>query len=138
MGIESQTKKIGEFTFEVLPLGAKMADKVLLKIAKSVGPLFLLVAGGGGIEGAADAVRGLSDDDFEFVRDALAGSTNVHLEAGKSPRLRDVYDVLLQGMTSERLEWLEFALEVNFGGFFRDWKRKLEDRKAAGAPPKVP
>ena len=131
MGIENQTKQIGEFTFEVIPLGAKAADKVLLKIAKSVGPVFLLAAGGGGVAGAAEALEKLSETDFEYVRDTLAASTNVLLPDGKKPRLSAVYDVLLTGMTDERVEWLEWAIEVNFGPFFRGLKRKAEERMRA-------
>ncbi len=141
MGLEKQSKVVGEFEYTVTQLGAKMADRVLLKIMKSVAPVFLVMgaARNGGKIDVAGALAALSEEDFEWVRDRLAESTDVQLDKG-APRLLQIYDAHFRGKTMERVEWLEFAIEVNYGPFFRELKERAAVALAsdAGGATKTP
>lgn len=136
MALETQTRQIGEFSYEVTMLGAKLSDRVLLKIARSVAPMFLLAASSGSLKSldmssAADAIRDLKEEEFEWVRDQLAASTDVVMADGKKPSLKNIYDLHFAGRVGERLEWFEFAIEVNFGPFFQGLKQKAAATLAA-------
>ncbi len=137
MGLEKQTKAIGEFSYEVTPLGAKDGNRVLMKIAKTVGPMFLLAAGGGGgVDGIAksvEAIKDMSEADFEWVIDKLASHTGVVYPDGRVPRLAQIFDGHFAGLYAEEIEWLEFAIDVNFAPFFRGLKAKIAAR--AGTTP---
>ncbi len=132
MSMEKQSITIGEFTYEVLPLGAKVANRVLLKIAKTLGPLFMLMGGGGGLAGAADALKAMSEDDFDWIVDQFAKRTDVLLPDGRAPSLGNpaIFDQHFACRYSEEFAWLEFSIEVNFAPFFRDLKRKAESAKS--------
>lgn len=136
MGLEKKTTQIGEFAYEVTQLGAKDGNRVLMKIAKSVGPLFVLAGGGASLNAAkaAEAVAGLSEDDFAFVVDTLAKKTDVTLQDGKSPSLAVIFDLHFAGRYEDELAWLEFAIEVNFGPFFRGLLAKAAAARGAATP----
>lgn len=129
MGLEKQTKQIGEFSYEVTTLGAKLADRMLLKLAKSVGPVFLAAAGSSAL--GADAFSALSEDDYDWVVEKLARSTDVQI-GDKAPSLWPVYDLHFAGKPIEKLEWLKFAVEVNFGPFFHALMARVAAKKGEG------
>lgn len=130
MALEKQSKTIGEFTYDVTSLGAKVGNRVLMKLAKSVGPAFLLAAGGGakGIDvgRASEAIREMNEDDFEWIVQQFATKTDVTLADGRSPSLGNpaMFDMHFAGLYAEELQWLEFCIEVNFGPFFLALKQK--------------
>lgn len=128
MGLEKHSKQIGEFTYEVTTLGAKLADRMLLKLGKSVGPVFLAAAGAESLR--ADSFSALSEDDYDWVVEKLARATDVQM-GDKAPSLWSIYDLHFAGKPVEKLEWLRFAVEVNFGPFFLAIMARVAAKKAA-------
>jgi hypothetical protein len=66
MALEKQTRQIGEFSYEVTQFGAKLGNRVLLKVVKSVAPLLAVAASAGQLkdldtEAITGAVGGLSE-----------------------------------------------------------------------------
>lgn len=135
MSIESQTKQIGDFSYKVRTLGAKVGNRVLLKMSKSVGALLLVAGGGRGVTAGAiaSALASLSEDDFDWIVMKLSEATDLTLPDGREPCLGGqngaVFDQHFAGRYDAELEWLEFAIEVNFGPFFLELKRKAAERK---------
>ena len=133
MGIEKQDKQIGDCTYTVTMLPAKLGNRVLLKLMKSVAPVFAVASGGvaalaaGGI---GPAIQSLSEDDFDWIAQQLAEKTEVNMGGDQSPTLARVFDLHFAGKYMEELEWLEFAIEVNYGPFFRELKRRAAEAKA--------
>lgn len=131
---EKKQKQIGEFTYEVTMLGAKIANRVLIKLGKSVGPVFMLAAMGGMNAGRmVEAIKGLDEDDFDWVVLQFALKTDVTLADGRTPNLGNpaLFDMHFAGRYSEEFEWLEFAIEANFGPFFLELWQKAKARAAA-------
>lgn len=138
MGLDKQSKVVGEFSYEVTPLTTKLGNRVLLKLMKSVAPV--MVAAFGGIQGltaVSGALSGLSEDDFEWVVAQFAASTDVTLQDGRAPALKTIFDLHFACRYMEELEWLEFAVEVNYGPFFQGLKRKAEEAAKAKAAAKA-
>jgi hypothetical protein len=132
MALDPQTRQIGEFSYKVTPFGAKVGNRVLLKVVKSIAPLFMAAAAAGNLkslsgnfdaEGLAGAVAGISEDDFEWLVEKFAEATDLEL-GDRSPGLKTVYDRHFAGNYLDELAWLAFAIEVNYGPFFQDMKRK--------------
>lgn len=142
MAIEKQTKQIGECSYEVTPFGAKIGNRVLLKVIKSIAPIYFVAAAAGGLkaigtEGVASALAGVDEDEFEWIVEKFASSTDVIFADGRRPTLHSVYDMHFAGRYLEELDWLEFVIEVNFGPFFQELKRKAA-AKAKLANAKAP
>lgn len=142
MALEKQTRTIGEFTYEVTQFGAKIGNRVLLKVVKSIAPIFMAAAAAGqlkslDVDGIAAAIAGISEDEFEWLVEAFAGATDVQV-GDTAPSLKRVYDLHFAGKYSDELAWLAFAIEVNYGPFFQDMKRKAADRLAKSEVAKAP
>lgn len=142
MALEKQSRQIGEFSYEVTQFGAKLGNRVLLKVVKSVAPLFMAAAAAGNLKdidvnGIASAIAGVSEDDFEWLVEQFAGATDVQI-GEQTPSLKKVLDVHFAGKYLEELEWLAFAIEVNYGPFFQDMKRKAAARLGKDGLPRVP
>lgn len=133
------TKKIGKTTYRVTPLGAKQGCKVFTRLANLLGS-GLKGAGPGMDRFAAfgTALESLKDSDFEYFCDAFAPVTEFNTGDQRWPHLSDFFDDHFAGNYLEMLEWLEFAVEVNFGDFFDAVKEKLAPRSTvdeSSAPP---
>ena len=132
---ETVSKEIGGVRYDVTKLGAKVASRLLLKLMKSVAPVFLVAAAAGkkslDLSRATGAIKDLSEDDFDWVCERFAEKTDVHIGT-TSPSLGSagLFDLHFSGRYTEMFEWLEFCVEVNFGPFFG----VLKDRIAAKAP----
>lgn len=142
MALEKQTRQIGEFSYEVTQFGAKVGNRVLLKVVKSLAPLFMAAAAAGNIkdidvEGVASAIAGISEDEFEWLVEQFASATEVQI-GEQTPTLKKVYDLHFAGKYLDELAWLAFAIEVNYGPFFQDMKRKAGARFAKDGAPKEP
>lgn len=142
MALESQSRQIGEFSYEVTQFGAKLGNRVLLKVVKSVAPLFMAAAAAGNlkdidVEGVTSAIAGISEDDFEWLVEQFAGATSVQV-GDQAPSLKKVYDLHFAGRYLDELAWLSFAIEVNYGPFFQDMKRKAAARLGKDAAAKGP
>jgi hypothetical protein len=137
---EKVTKTIDGVQYDVTLLGAKVASKVLLKLMKSIAPVFMTAAAWRGamdVGKVSDAIRGLSEDDFDWIVARFAERTDVHL-GDRSPNLGSengaVFDMHFSGKSMQMFEWLEFAIEANFAPFMRE----LKSRFALAAPTPAP
>lgn len=137
MALEKQTRQIGEYSYEVTQFGAKLGNRVLMKVVKSIAPLLVAAASAGTLkdldtDGVTSALASLSETDFDWIVEQCAASTDV-IMGERSPGLKTIFDIHFAGKYLDELAWLAFVLEVNFGPFFQDMKRKL-----ASAGAKVP
>jgi len=116
---EAATKQIGESQYRVTPLGAKKGMRVLSRITSILGDT---VKAGAKTEAEAKAAfvsKLMSEDDLSFFCDQFAPNTAVSVDGGKKwPTLSDVFDAHFMANYREMIEWVSFAIEVNFGSFF--------------------
>lgn len=93
--------------------GAASADGAALARAESLGGLSALANGLGGM------LERLEPSQLDRIQEALAAHTFVDLGSGKEPRLADAtFEAVFSGALESYFEWLYFALEVNYAGFF--------------------
>ena len=116
----NQSKKIGNHTYEVTPLGAIEGRRVFAKLAQLMGGMVGMIAAGG----KADMVKGFqafaescTPDVMDFFCDTFSKVTQVHMPDGKVPYLKDIFDDHFADNYSAMVEWLAFCLEVNFASF---------------------
>ncbi len=82
----------------------------------------------GAVSAIATLLSTLSEQDMEFVVNALADETLVHKEGEEESMrvtLKNIFDTHFAGEYVKQVEWLAFALEVNFD--FLDGLRKRVD-----------
>jgi len=116
--IQAQQKTIGDVTYFVTPLAAGAALKMAARIARIIAPAISEVSTMTEVKGAlgsalVDLIESLDDATVEYLYTTLAPSTRVMI-AGRSLDLGAVFDEHFRGRVRECLEWLRFALEVNF------------------------
>ena len=119
----AETKKIGGCEYKVTQLGAVKGRGAFLRLVKCLGPMLAGLAGKGGkvadIDvGALFSRLDLTEDDLTFFCDTFAEKTFVTLPDGKMPRLDKVFDEHFAGSYSYMVQWLAFAVKVNFADFF--------------------
>jgi len=108
---------------------------VLNRLGKVTGPVVALLGdtreGYSGIFAAAGAfLQNLSDADVAYFCDELAKYTMVCIN-GEQFELSRIFDEHFVGEYAAMVEWLAFALEANFAGFFRDLRARVGARMAA-------
>jgi hypothetical protein len=128
MGISTERNLIGDQTYEITTFGAKLGQKVLLRLFKVLGPMAaeIISKGAEGIgSGLALAATAATDQDLEFITDALAANTTVMLIAtgqngsGEVPvSLAKIYDGHFAGRLDAWALWLGWGIKVNFASFF--------------------
>jgi hypothetical protein len=106
---EAKTKTIGAHTYEVRQLGGLEARKMLVRLAKMLGGVF-----GGDI---AAGIASLSEEDSEYLFNTMSQHTCVRVSKDQAPELYRIFDEHFSGRTFEMMQWLVFALEVNFPDF---------------------
>lgn len=75
----------------------------------------------------------LTEKDFDHFCDLFAGSTVVkggQYAEDAEPQLDNLFAEHFADNYFEMVQWLQFALEVNFRSFFLGAKAKLEEQKA--------
>lgn len=133
MALLVQSKTIGEYSYAVTQLDAVKGRRVFARLLKVAAPALASLSGGSKVKpddlakGLAALAETLSEDDVDFFCDAFAPSTTVTLADGKAPRLSDIFAVHFAGKYLELVKWLAFALEVNFGPFWRGLSAKAGD-----------
>ena len=128
--LESKTKVIGDYKFEVFKLNPLDANGILIDIAQTIGPALGSTIGtvveAGGVDELLDSdmgskdvsavignlVSGLSKERVNAMILTLAKSTHCN---GK--QLSDTMDIVFRGDLPLMYEWLAFALKVNFENF---------------------
>ena len=119
---EPQRITVGAWVYSVRPLPAGAGLALMARLARMAGPgvAGLLEGGGGGAIGRALAglLERVSPDEIVEVARQLAATTEVSQPGGRAPAsLAEVFDVHFAGDYLSLVDWLRFALEVNFGPF---------------------
>lgn len=133
MALDKFPKQIGEHTYEVTTLGAKMGLKVGMRLTKALArgtELEELKAGGITVMGAitkafAHILIALPEEDFDFIVSTFAQSTVVVLSDEQRPSLAKMFDLQFAGRYEDFIEWLKFCVEVNYGPLVDAWKVRL-------------
>lgn len=117
----SQTKAIGSFEYEVLPLPAGTSIRLMTRVLKMGAPAFAEVSS---LRDAASAVgtmlaAGLAELDEEIVMFAcgeLAKVTQIVVDGGaRKIALAGVFDEHFRGRVPDLFAWMRFAAEVTYG-----------------------
>ena len=140
MAREAQSKTVKEWTYTVHQLPPKKALDLLMDLAKMVGPAFgMIVSDVGNLKGVLD--KDISDIKTAFLGEAvkalfggldkatvmrsietLAEVTSVTVEGGQGGQgggnLKAIFDVHFQGNLGALMQWLPFALQVQYDDFF--------------------
>lgn len=136
MALQTKTVPINGRTYEITQLPYTKGKSVLLRLLKILGPSVgaalerfpalkekeLASLQVGEIAGALSAAlerltADLSEEDFDFVADALAEYTHL-LQDGKKLKLKNEREFLFAGNYLEMFQWLTAAIRHNFLGFF--------------------
>jgi len=117
----AQTKAIGPFEYEVLPLPAGVSIRLMTRVLKMGAPAFAEVSS---LRDAASAVgtmlaAGLAELDEEIVMFAcgeLAKVTQIVVDGGaRKIALSGVFDEHFRGRVPDLFAWMRFAAEVTYG-----------------------
>lgn len=120
-GYETKKKRIGAFTYHVTQLDAKSGSRALLRLLKIAGPALEAGEKGGETAAGTKLVEMLSEKDFDYFCELLAGQTTVtggSYDEDAEPALDNLFDQHFASNYLDMFAWLAFALEVNFGSFF--------------------
>ena len=123
MPLRVESKRIGDSEYKVTQLDAIKGRRVLARLTRVAAPVLGKISADKptNIADILSALGSSLEDDVDFFCDSLAPSTEVsETGSNKSPRLSDVFALHFAGRYSEMLQWLQFAIEVNFADFFRD------------------
>jgi hypothetical protein len=149
---EPETRNIGAATYEVTPLGAKALVRLTSKVAHVAGPGLerLVLMGDASLDeqgkpqgvalnqaslfaGIGTVLAKLPETTLTEIIEILAGSTRIIGGGDKAVSLLGTYDMHFQGNLKGMFEWLQFALEVNYGPLFSG----LVDTLIAGREPRT-
>lgn len=119
MTAEAQTRAIGAHAYEVMPLPAKAALRVMTRVLKMGAPAFAEVSS---LREAASAVgtllsaglANLDEDVILFASEELAKVTRV-VDGDKALPLAPIFDEHFRGRVGDLFAWLRFAAEVTYG-----------------------
>lgn len=119
---DPQSTTIGAWRYTVKPLPAGQGLALMARLAKMLGPgVAALVSGeGGGAIGRALAglLERVSPEEVVEIARQLAATTEAsQAGASKAANLAEVFDLHFAGDYLPLLDFLRFALEVNFGPF---------------------
>lgn len=139
MTAEAQTRAIGAHAYEVMPLPAKAALRVMTRVLKMGAPAFAEVSS---LREAASAVgtllsaglANLDEDVILFASEELAKVTRV-VDGDKALPLAPIFDEHFRGRVGDLFAWLRFAAEVTYGPLGDALGKMLT---ASPAPPSAP
>lgn len=152
MPLKSESRVIGgrRFTVHQLPFG--QSRDLLVVLGRVIGPALSGAAASGGAQlatgdslgglgalatGLGGLLERLDPEQLDRIQDALSRHTFVELSPGKAPSLADVtLEAVFSGALEQYFEWLYFALEVNYAGFFGALRAAVAKRLGGdkGAP----
>lgn len=121
LGLPSEEREVGDFTFTFTKLTATEARKVQLILMRALGPGVAALGQGSLSEGAlgdalSKAMKSLKDEDVDQLVKLLAGSSRVSFDGGNK-LVRDVYDLFFAGKMLLHWKWIGAALAYNFSDF---------------------
>lgn len=126
MGKKTERKKIGDHTYVVTQFGALRGREVLFRLTTMMGPALSGIFKGGLSEaGLGEALLTWSSsakvEDFTWLCDQFAEVTKVEERTSTghaiASDLGKVFDDHFVGKYTEMLQWLAFAVTVNFADF---------------------
>ena len=124
MAIKTEEKQIGACIYRVSQLGAIKGRAAFLRLVKALGPIAGGLVDAKGKQAASldlgdlMARLTLTEDDLTFFCDLFAEKTFIVKSDGKTPRLDHCFDDHFAGRYLEMIQWLAFAVQVNFADFF--------------------
>lgn len=108
--------------YKVTPLGAGRGARLLVKIAKAVGPALGKQLSAGKLTLDSDIGPGLTElcerldpDMLDELCKEFADTTTVETSPGKWPQLKDSFDLHFSANYLAMFKWLAFCLRVNYG-----------------------
>lgn len=140
--MDHREKKIGSASFRVMMLDPESAEDCIFDILKMLGPTLAGLVQklqGTGVKGLQallekktessefgelatsvlrDFSQGFDKATYHEVSRRLMSVTHVSVKGGPHTPLKDVAAELFRGNLQQKWQWLGFALEVNFAGFF--------------------
>lgn len=133
---DPQSTTIGAWRYTVKPLPAGQGLALMARLAKMLGPgVAGLVSGeeGGAIGRAlASLLERVQPEEVVEIARQLAATTEVSQPGGKTPAsLVEVFDLHFAADYLTLMDFLRFALEVNFGPFVEGLKGRLGPGGAA-------
>lgn len=126
---QKQEREIAGVRYEVWPLQFSAGKKILLKIIRAV-------------TSAGDAVNlgqlaqvhailtAMTDDDIRLIGDSFGDAARFWNGENMAPLIAKNQEMHFAGKIDVFLEWVMFAIEVNYGGFF-DGQRRMALASAA-------
>lgn len=128
MSVETRTQEIQGHTYELTLFGAKVGQRVWLRLAKCLGPgaAELLTRGSEGVGPAVAAfLAGVGEDDLDFLTASFAGNCKLVLtmttKVGPKPNaipLAGQYDQHFAQRYPALFAWLAWAIKENYASFF--------------------
>lgn len=132
MARQTKSKDINGYTYKVTQLGALVGRKALARLAQATGPAIGTYASTQGDNetksnaALARLLGALSESETEYFCDLFAPTTTVSGKEFRGDAALDInFDDHFAGNYDALIKWLVFSLEVNFGGFFDEARRKL-------------
>lgn len=155
--LQSETKTIDGETYRVTQLPFKKGQKLLVRLYKTLGPVVAEALAAiprieegkkledlnistllPGVAGAATLLaERLTEEDLEYVTATLAEYTLLGKGGDKWVPLEPEMEIHFGGRYRQYLQWMGFALGVNYSGFFGEsgGLRALIERVQARAAP---
>ena len=134
MAIEAKTKSIGASDYTVEPHGAIKGRALLLRLVKIVGPSLTAVSQDSIPDAIKSLLGGLSEEDLTFLCEEFSKKTMVTVDGGEL-QLSKIFDQHFVGSYIEMIQWLAWAIEVNYSSFFKGAAGLLRAGTAAALQP---
>lgn len=134
-------KQIGDTLIEVRKLGAKEGLRTLARLTRILGSAAERLQGGELLAAAVEAVQRLDLADVDAIVESLercSSEVSVLQPSGKTITTALDVDRHFAGKMGPMLEWIAFAVEVNFGDFFADLRPGVAGSGASEAASKSP
>ena len=134
---EAEVRDIDGFTYEVRPLATTKGLKLMTMLAQVLGTgVGVVMEGPTGVARAVPSLLDkITDTMLTEVCVMLGERTTVHLGAKKPQLTGEVFEAHFAGRYHALVQWLRFALEVNFGPLV-EWLRTAQP-DAPKAPEKT-
>lgn len=126
MGLEErkQSKEIGDTLYEVTPVPFGVGRAALVRLVKKLSPVMSSMLKEESKQAMTAAVLeaipgALDESDLKFFSNLFGPYTTISKSGVEPLKLTDTQQELhFAGGYLEYIQWLVFACEVNFGGFF--------------------
>ncbi len=118
MGLETKTKTIDDFEFEVTQVKAKEGRRVFVRLAKIAGPGLGVLADDDIGKALDEVLKKIDDQTFDYLCDLFGKYSHVTVDGVKkqlTPGFQDTFFAAKYGLL---FKWIAFCLEVNFRDFY--------------------